>query len=63
MNIGFFSVLGNAKTFSFFGRLLDRLRADPTLKDQRLFINLCRHPEAPEDLWGGVFGLIPPHMV
>jgi hypothetical protein len=45
MNIGFYSVLGNKRTAAFFARLLALLKEDPTLKDQRLFINLCRHPK------------------
>ena len=63
MNIGFFSVLGNDRTAFLFARLLAILKDDPSLKDQRVFINLCRHPESKEDLWGGVFGLVPPHAV
>jgi len=29
----------------------------------QVFINLCRHPADDEDMWGGVFGLIPPLFV
>jgi hypothetical protein len=36
MNIGFFSVQGNRKTAAFFARLLAKLTADPSLKDQRV---------------------------
>jgi len=36
LNIGFFSVQGNPKTASFFARLLSKLAADPSLKDQRV---------------------------
>jgi len=36
MNIGFFSVQGNPKTATFFARLLSKLAADPSLKDQRV---------------------------
>lgn len=63
MNIGWFSVVGSPKTHAFFARLLELLLADDLLKDQRAFINLCRHPETPADMWGGVFALLPPIMV
>ena len=63
MNIGWFSALGNAKSEFLFRRVLEQLKQDSSLKDQRVLINLCRHPQGQEDMWEGTFGLLPPHVI